>query len=129
MNRSRAMRVLTVGLAGPAAGHGGPGAVPFLDRYVSLLVLLLAMSMADVSTTALAVSLGHPELSPGGALALTGFGLPGLAFVKLWALAFVVVLTRGWPVIGRAVTEGLTVLTAVAVAWNVAQLGNAAAVA
>lgn len=88
-------------------------------------VVLVIASVADLATTALALSLGAPEQSPGGAAVLAAAGVAGLVALKLLAIAFVWFLDEVWPVVGRGVGGGLACVTTAAVTWNVVMLGSA----
>ena len=90
------------------------------------IVLVLA-SIADVATTARALSLGAPERSPGGAAVLAAAGIAGLIGLKVGAIALVWILDKAWPAVGRGVGGGLTCMTAAAVTWNFYVLGSAGA--
>ena len=88
--------------------------------------MLFAVSLADVVTTAVALSLGMSEVSPGGAVALATAGILGLVVLKVLAVVLVWALRRGWPTVGGAVGWGLVAITGAAVAWNLHQLGATA---
>lgn len=94
-------------------------------RAHGVALALVAVSIADLATTAVALSWGAPELSPGGAAVLAVAGVAGLAALKLVALAWVWLLNRAWPAVGRPVGGGLTLMTAAAVTWNLYALGTA----
>jgi hypothetical protein len=92
-------------------------------------VALVAVSLADVVTTVVALSWGLQEMSLGGTVALATAGAAGLVVLKLGAMALVWALSRGWPAVGRSVGWGLTAITAVAVAWNVYAIGTTPGIA
>lgn len=92
----------------------------------TLASMLFTVSLADIATTAVALSLGAPEVSPGGAVALATLGVVGLVVLKLLAGVLVWALRRGWPSVGLAVGWGLVAMTGAAVVWNLHQLGSAA---
>ena len=83
------------------------------------------VSVADVLTTAVALSWGHAELSPVGAVAIATAGVLGMVALKLLAMAVVWVLRYGWPFVGQAVGWGLAWITTSAVVWNLHVLGRA----
>jgi hypothetical protein len=103
------------------ASSGGQTA--HLVRHLAWMLALV--SAADVVTTAVALSLGAAELSPGGAAVIAVAGIAGLVAMKLLAVVLVWVLNRGWPAIGRSVGAGLTIMTGAAVAWNLYTLTKA----
>lgn len=102
----------------------GAGRKGVRHRLHGLAAVLVGVSLADLTTTAVALSMGARERSPGGAAVLAVAGLAGLVVLKLLAMALIWALNRGWPPIGRAVGWGLAGLTAGAVAWNLSVLGR-----
>jgi hypothetical protein len=92
----------------------------------ALVMLLVGLSVADIATTALALSRGGNELSPGGGVMLAAMGLGGLVVMKFLAVTLVWVLRRGSPFVGRVVGWGLAVMTFSAVASNLYAVGGAA---
>lgn len=116
------MSTAAAGLAGSARAWLEKTGGLAVRRVISVLVL---MSLADVATTAVALSWGAPELSPGGAAALAVAGVAGLVGLKMVAFGVLWFLERIWPAVGRAVSGGLACITTAAVTWNVCMLGNA----
>ncbi|HET7489771.1 MAG TPA: hypothetical protein VFJ85_17725 [Acidimicrobiales bacterium] len=110
-------------ILGTTSTMPAPRAVSARRRLVAVLV---GLSVADLATTASALSLGAVERSPGGAMLLAGLGLAGLVLLKVLAVALVWLLDRSWPAVGKGVGWGLVALTFMAVSWNMFALGGAA---
>lgn len=110
------------------ASVGTTGTVGNLRAATSrrrLVAALVGISVADLATTATALSLGAVERSPGGAMLLAGLGLAGLVVLKVLAVGLVWLLDRGWPAVGKGVGWGLVAMTSLAVGWNTLALGVA----